>query len=262
MHYLILAIVQTVLFCTLAHAAPTVFLLDGTVAVGNAVWTENSSVYLSVSNEIYEYGPDEVNLEETLKFNKLGRYQVATPEGRGTNAGNTGNRSRRTQSRPVSRAAAQPEGGAASVHEGGRPVVTSEYAPPEGSNPDARDTSPEALRFIGQFRDAIKSGNVAALTGLVNWLGASADTRLSVEFALKECMVQNIQDIYIGPVPAGTPLEYKLRGKTYRPNLTPCGYLHVMYAPGPKGQKVMITSSGFMVGRSGSRIMIATAAEF
>jgi len=79
MRYLILVVVHAVLFSSLAYAAPTVFLKDGTRATGNAVWTENNKVYLSDSKEIREYGQDEVKLDETITFNKIGS-QIATPD--------------------------------------------------------------------------------------------------------------------------------------------------------------------------------------
>jgi hypothetical protein len=79
MRYLILAVVHAVLFSSLAFAAPTVFLKDGTTATGNAVWTENGKVYLSDSKEIREFGQDEVRLDETMKYNKIGT-QMATPD--------------------------------------------------------------------------------------------------------------------------------------------------------------------------------------
>ena len=84
MRYLLLVVAHVVLFSSLAYAAPTVFFKDGTTMAGNSIWTENSKVYLSKSNELYEFAQDDVKLDETLKFNQLGRYQVVTPLERST----------------------------------------------------------------------------------------------------------------------------------------------------------------------------------
>jgi len=79
MRCLLLAVAQVVLFSSLVYGAPTVFLKDGSRQVGNSIWMEGNKVYLSISKEIYEYTPDDVKLDETLKFNKLGSYQVVAP---------------------------------------------------------------------------------------------------------------------------------------------------------------------------------------
>jgi len=104
MRCLLLIVAHVLLFSGLTFAAPTVFLKDGTKEVGNSVWVENNKVYRSVSNDMYEYSPDEVKLEETLKFNKLGHYQVVAPDERGPavrNADRTQRRAGRTHSAPL-----------------------------------------------------------------------------------------------------------------------------------------------------------------
>jgi hypothetical protein len=64
-------------------AAPTVFLKDGTKEVGTTVWVDGNSIYLSKSREVYEFSSEELNLEETLKFNRLGNYaDKALPDSR------------------------------------------------------------------------------------------------------------------------------------------------------------------------------------
>jgi hypothetical protein len=105
MRCLLLAVVYVVLCSSLVSAAPTVFLKDGTKQVGNSVWTENSKVYLSISKEVYEYGPDEVKLEETLKYNKLGRYQVVVPDEPVSVPGTTKSKRHRTSKGAVTQAA-------------------------------------------------------------------------------------------------------------------------------------------------------------
>jgi hypothetical protein len=57
-----------------AFAAATIFFKDGTKEVGTSVWIEGGSVYLDKANEVYEFSPDEVNMDETLRFNRLGSY--------------------------------------------------------------------------------------------------------------------------------------------------------------------------------------------
>lgn len=104
MRYLFLVVVQVILFSGLAYAAPTVFLKDGSTAVGNSVWTENGKVYLSQHKEIFEYGPDDVKLEETLKYNKLGRYQVVTLDVQSTVPGAAVSSPRRTKKTSVRQA--------------------------------------------------------------------------------------------------------------------------------------------------------------
>ncbi len=84
MRYLLLAVVHTILFSTLAWAAPTVFLKDGTKVTGNSVWQEGNKVYLSKSKVLYEFGQDEVKLQETMKFNRIGAYQEVSIEARHT----------------------------------------------------------------------------------------------------------------------------------------------------------------------------------
>lgn len=113
MRYLFLVVVQVILFSSLAFAAPTVFLKDGTTAVGNSIWIENSTVYLSQQKVIYEFGPDEVKLEETLKYNKLGRYQVVIPDTRDGVSASVVSTPRRTKKTSVRQAGLKSENSAA-----------------------------------------------------------------------------------------------------------------------------------------------------
>lgn len=146
MRYLILVLVHAVLFSGLAYGAPTVFLKDGTREVGNSVWMENSKVYLSKSKELYEFGSHEVNLDETLKFNKLGRYQVVPPEERPAVPGAVVSRKHRAHRVKVARAAAKAEKPDAAVV--AAPAATpSTKAPapaPAGAAPAAKPATPAA----------------------------------------------------------------------------------------------------------------------
>jgi ketosteroid isomerase-like protein len=77
MRCLILTAACLVMFASLAFGAPTVFFKDGTKEIGSSVWVDNDKVYLNKANEVYEYGVEEVRMDETLKFNKLDAYQAA-----------------------------------------------------------------------------------------------------------------------------------------------------------------------------------------
>jgi hypothetical protein len=59
-------------------AAATVFFKDGSKEVGNSAWIEGNSIYLNKSNEVYEYSPNELNMEETLRYNRIGKYADVT----------------------------------------------------------------------------------------------------------------------------------------------------------------------------------------
>jgi hypothetical protein len=74
---LFLTILALFLVSNLAFGAPTVFLKDGAKETGTSVWTGGDKVFLSKGRVIYEYSADEVLLEQTQKFNKIGSF--ATP---------------------------------------------------------------------------------------------------------------------------------------------------------------------------------------
>jgi len=109
MRYLFLVVVNVVLFSSLAHAELTLFFKDGTKEAGSSIWTENNKVYLSKSKEVYEYSSDEVKLDETLKYNKLGKYQLLTPEVRSTVPGAAASKQRRAKGGHVTQAAVRPK---------------------------------------------------------------------------------------------------------------------------------------------------------
>lgn len=71
--FLIMALVAVCL-CNQAFAAATVFFKDGSKEVGTSAWSEGNSIYLNKTNEVYEFPFDEVEMEETLKFNRIGKY--------------------------------------------------------------------------------------------------------------------------------------------------------------------------------------------
>jgi hypothetical protein len=131
MRYLILVVVHAVLFSSLAYAAPTVFLKDGTQATGNAVWTENGKVYLSDSKVIREFGQDEVRLDETMKYNKIGA-QMATPDDRSAAPATTSGKVHRAGRRHASLSAVRakkPAGEAAAEPAAVSPAVKPAPAP-------------------------------------------------------------------------------------------------------------------------------------
>lgn len=61
-----------------AFAAATVFFKDGLKEVGTSAWIEGNSVYLNKSNEVYEFSFDEVKIEETQKYSRIGIYAEKT----------------------------------------------------------------------------------------------------------------------------------------------------------------------------------------
>jgi hypothetical protein len=115
MRYLMFVVAHVVLFSSLVYGAPTVFFKDGSKEIGSSVWTENNQVYLSKSNEIYEYSSDEVKLDETLKYNKLGEYQIITPEERSTVSATDVSKTRRARRARAGMAAVKAESTIAKV---------------------------------------------------------------------------------------------------------------------------------------------------
>ncbi len=73
-----------VFMTNLAFGAPTVFFKDGSKEVGNSIWIEGNTVYLSKSKDVFEFSADEVLLEETQKFNRIGTFaNVASTDSKG-----------------------------------------------------------------------------------------------------------------------------------------------------------------------------------
>lgn len=69
-----LTLMLVLFLCSHCFANATVFFKDNTKETGSSVWVEGNEVYLNKSNEVYQFPVDEVLLEETLKFNKIGKY--------------------------------------------------------------------------------------------------------------------------------------------------------------------------------------------
>jgi hypothetical protein len=95
MRYLLLAVIHTIMFSTMVWAAPTVFLKDGTKVTGNSVWQEGDRVYLSKSKELYEFSQEDVKLQETMKFNRIGTYQDVSMEERKSRSASVAKKIRR-----------------------------------------------------------------------------------------------------------------------------------------------------------------------
>lgn len=68
----------------------TVFFKDGTKESGNSVWIEGNSVFLSKAKENYEFSVDEVSMDETQKFNKIGKFADVTLADTGRSASSPG----------------------------------------------------------------------------------------------------------------------------------------------------------------------------
>jgi|GEM_PF-2429002 len=71
---LLMAFIFTVITTHLAFGAATVFLQDGTKEVGDFVWVEDNAIYMNRSSDTYMFGAEEVKMEETLKYNRIGKY--------------------------------------------------------------------------------------------------------------------------------------------------------------------------------------------
>ncbi|NVN92533.1 MAG: DUF2059 domain-containing protein [Desulfuromonadales bacterium] len=73
-------VVLLIAVCTsnLAFGAATVFFKDGSREVGNSVWIEGTTVFLSKAKTIFEFTSDEVLMEETQKFNRIGTFSEKT----------------------------------------------------------------------------------------------------------------------------------------------------------------------------------------
>jgi len=140
MRYLLLAVVHTILFSTLAWAAPTVFLKDGSKVTGNSVWQEGNKVYLSKSKELYEFSQDEVKLQETMKFNRIGAYRDVSLEGRHTPSAPVPKKVRRPDNAAVAPAATvKPVAATATV----KPAAAA-AAPVTAAPPAPKPTAPAA----------------------------------------------------------------------------------------------------------------------
>jgi hypothetical protein len=60
-----------------AFGSSEVFFKDGTKEAGDSVWLEGDKVFLSKAKELYEFSADEVQMEETQKHNRIGKYADA-----------------------------------------------------------------------------------------------------------------------------------------------------------------------------------------
>jgi hypothetical protein len=74
-------VLMVVLMSGVAFGAATVFFKDGSKETGSSVWIEGNSVYLSKAKENYEFSADEVLMDETQKFNRIGKFSdVSVPD--------------------------------------------------------------------------------------------------------------------------------------------------------------------------------------
>jgi hypothetical protein len=88
--FLFIAVCMT----NVAFGAATVFFKDGSKEVGNSVWMEGNTIYLSKSKDVFEFTSDEVLLEETQKFNRIGKFaDMATSDSKGGHALGVGSNS-------------------------------------------------------------------------------------------------------------------------------------------------------------------------
>lgn len=157
MRCVMLAAVYLAVSAGLAFGAPTVFFKDGTKEVGSSVWVENNKVYLNKANEIFEYGIDEVRLDETLKFNKLDAFQAAPAViPRSAPAPTSLPVARRAPAKPVAETAEERE-------EEPFPQNVSSGSLPEGYEPGTPRLQKELTAVYKMYCQAAQSGDFKAI---------------------------------------------------------------------------------------------------
>jgi hypothetical protein len=104
---ILITLVVALCFSSQAFAAATVFFKDGTKEVGTSVWVDGTTVYLNKSNELYEFSSDEVNMDETSRFNRIGSHaDQAVPDvqpRRGTAVGRDATSKEKPRYKPAAR---------------------------------------------------------------------------------------------------------------------------------------------------------------
>jgi hypothetical protein len=124
----------------------------------------------------------------------------------------------------------------------------------------AQNGEPTGFRELAaQFRAAHDSGHVGKISQVVCWDRVDARTRAAVERHIASEFGRPISSISFDPLPQDADLEYEQAGVTYRPNLTPLGYLVVRYASDP-AQPTAATAARFLLGRKSGELRITTAA--
>jgi len=160
---LITTFIITVVTSNLAFGAATVFFKDGSKEVGNSAWIEGNSIYLNKSNEIYEFSPDEVNMEETLKSNRIGKYaDIAIPDSKTKDHQEKSPPRKKAQIRPpakVSKSVAQVAEGTSTSDSptGKRPFFGVPI--PEDSTVCSAELRDELLARYGKYNNAAATGD-------------------------------------------------------------------------------------------------------
>jgi hypothetical protein len=124
------------------------------------------------------------------------------------------------------------------------------------------DASPDGFRdFAALFRAAHDSSDIGKISELICWNAVDAQTRASVERHTASEFGRPISSISFEGLPEDENLEYQQGGVTYRPNLSPIGYLVVRYVANPSNPTAA-TATRYLLGRKAGMLRIATAAPF
>ena len=113
--------------------------------------------------------------------------------------------------------------------------------------------------FASQFRKAHDSGDFGKISELICWDRVDAAARASLDRNTSMEFGRPISSISFETLPEDATLEYEQGGVTYRPNLTPIGYLVVRYAP-KESDPTAATAMHYLLGRKVDKLRIATAA--
>ena len=123
----------------------------------------------------------------------------------------------------------------------------------EGSEPN------DFRELAALFRTAHDSGDFEKISGLVCWDRVDARTRAAVERHTASEFGRPISSVSFEKLPEDAGLEYQQDGVTYRPNLSPIGYLVIRYAPSQSDPSAA-TATRYLLGRKAGKLRIATAA--
>jgi hypothetical protein len=122
------------------------------------------------------------------------------------------------------------------------------------------DATPNGFSdFAVLFLAAHDSSDIGGISELVDWDRVDDRTRASVERHTASEFGRPISSISFEGLQENENLEYQQAGVTYRPNLSPIGYLIVRYAANPSNPTAA-TSTSYLLGRKARKLRITTAA--
>ena len=126
--------------------------------------------------------------------------------------------------------------------------------------PARGDAEPKDFReFAVLFRAAHDSSDFGKISELVCWDRVNDEARASFRRHTASEFGRPISSISFERLPEDAMLEYEQGGVTYRPNLSPIGYLVVRYTPKPS-EPTAATATHYLIGRKAGSLRITTAA--